>query len=82
MLLTLITFLPLIAALITLFIPKEQKQAIRFVSLLAAAGQVILAFVIWQNYNPTLAGVDDVSKFQFVERAPWFTVNLGARSTN
>lgn len=77
MTLTLITFLPLLAALITLLIPKEQKQAIRLVSLLAAVGQVILAFVIWQNYNPTLAGVDDVSKFQFIERVAWFSVELG-----
>ncbi|MCS6988447.1 MAG: NADH-quinone oxidoreductase subunit M [Chloroherpetonaceae bacterium] len=75
--LTLITFLPLIAALVILLIPKERKQAMRWISLLAAAGQVALAFWIWKNYDPSLAGVDDASKFQFVERAAWFSVELG-----
>ncbi len=82
--LSLIVFLPIIAGLIILAVPASQKQIIRIVSLLAALGQGVLAFLIWRHYDPTMAGIvaapggSAVGSFQMVERIPWITLNLGS----
>lgn len=82
--LSLIVFLPIIAGLIILAVPASQKQIIRIVSLVAALGQGVLAFLIWRHYDPTMAGIvaapggSAVGSFQMVERIPWITLNLGS----
>ena len=70
--LSLIVFLPIIAGLIILAVPSSQKQIIRIVSLLAAIGQGVLAFLIWRGYDPSIAGIiaapggSPFGSFQFV----------------
>ena len=82
--LSLIVFLPIIAGLIILAVPASQKQAIRIVSLLAAAVQCVLAVLIWRHYDPTLAGIiaapggSPAGSFQLIERIPWISLNLGS----
>ena len=81
--LSLIVFLPIIAGLVILAVPSSQKQIIRIVSLLAAIGQVVLAFLIWRGYDPSMAGIiaapggSAFGSFQFVEKLPWITLQLG-----
>ncbi len=57
------------------FVPKERVHALRTVALAITLAQVALAILIWINFDPALAGVNDVRSFQFVERLPW--IRLG-----
>jgi NADH-quinone oxidoreductase subunit M len=38
--------------------------------------QLILAVIIYLNYNPAMAGVNDLKTFQFVEKLSWITATL------
>lgn len=78
MLLSLVTFVPLLAAVAILAIPATQKQIIRYTALGATLLQLAIGVVIWQGYNSTLVGVDEVGSFQFVERLPWINLEFGA----
>ncbi|MFZ4525554.1 MAG: complex I subunit 4 family protein [Chlorobium sp.] len=81
--LSLIVFLPIIAGLVILAVPSSQKQIIRIVSLLAALAQGVLAVLIWRGYDPALPGItagangSPLGSFQFVEKIPWISLNLG-----
>lgn len=63
--LTFTTFVPLFAAIITLFIPKENKRSIRTVSVIATAVSLILSAYILVSFK-----VGD-NGFQFQERVLW-----------
>jgi NADH-quinone oxidoreductase subunit M len=82
MLLTLITFLPLLAAALIVCVPSSQKQVIRIISLLAGIGQTIIAILLWKNFNVGMMGINDMASFQFVEKASWFNLTLGKYTIN
>jgi NADH-quinone oxidoreductase subunit M len=75
--LSLITFLPLIAAVIIMAIPATQKLLIRIIALAATLLQVVVALVLWSQYNPSMAGVADQNTMQFVEKANWISLQFG-----
>ncbi|TNJ35974.1 complex I subunit 4 family protein [Prosthecochloris vibrioformis] len=85
--LSLIVFLPIIAGLIIVALPASQKQLIRLVTLLAAVAQGVVAVLIWQGYDPSIAGITAAADgsllgaFQFVERMNWITLDLGSLGT-
>lgn len=64
-LLSLIVWLPLLAALVILFVPKEQTQLIRWIAIGASAFSFVLACVLALNFN--LAG----GALQFAEKLKW-----------
>ncbi len=64
-LLTLIVFVPLIAAAALLFVPKRQVSAIRNVALAATIIDLALAVKLLMRYDPSLLGL------QAVEQWPW-----------
>jgi NADH-quinone oxidoreductase subunit M len=70
-----ITFLPLAGMVALAFVPRENLRALRLLTLSIALVQVALAALIWINFDPALAGVNDPRSFQFVERLPW--IRLG-----
>jgi NADH-quinone oxidoreductase subunit M len=72
--LTWITFLPVVGMLIVLILPKEQKNAIRWTSAVAAGLQVVLAGLIFINFNRSMAGVNTPEGFQFLEKASWIDI--------
>lgn len=72
--LTWITFLPVLGMIVVLLLPKEQKQAIRWTSLAFTILQVILAVVIFQNFDRTLAGINSKEGMQFVEQYRWIDI--------
>jgi NADH-quinone oxidoreductase subunit M len=82
--LTWITFLPVLGILIVLLIPSGKdekgqelsKTLIRWVSVGITFIQLILAFIIYLNYNPAMAGINDVNSFQFVEKVSWIRASL------
>lgn len=62
--LSLITFLPLLGAIIVLCLPKDRADWIQWTSLLVSLFPLGLAVAVW-------LGIGDASKFQFVEEADW-----------
>lgn len=82
--LTWITFLPLAGMLAVLLVPKgkdEQgqelsKTIIRWIAAGTTFLQLVLAIVLYFSYDTTLAGVNDLKSFQFVEKVSWINAHL------
>ena len=66
-LLSAILFIPVVAALVILFIPNDQVKAIRWTALLSSIVPFILAMVLWGKFDSTAAG------FQFQEQTEWYS---------
>jgi NADH-quinone oxidoreductase subunit M len=71
-LLSLILFLPLVGAVLLLFVPKENGNAIRWIANLFALAGFLVSVPLWFWYNPQDPG------YQFVERLPWIP-SIGAQ---
>lgn len=63
--LTLITFFPLLGAAIILFLNKEKKEIIRWVTLIIALLEFIFSLPLFFQFRLDFPGM------QFVEKAPW-----------
>src|SRR6185436_3673981 len=63
--LSVITFTPLVAALIILLLPPQRKNEARAVALAAAIFALTLSAWVYFTYNHTTAG------YQFIERYNW-----------
>ncbi len=73
--LSLITLLPLLGMVIVLLLPKDSSKQMKIITLAITIVQVILAGIIWGNYNYSLGGVFSESSFQFVEKFKWIEVS-------
>ena len=67
-LLTLITFFPLLAVLIMLFIPREEEQSIKRLAVGLSFVPLLLAIYAWLAYDQAAGG------FQFEYAAEWIPV--------
>jgi NADH-quinone oxidoreductase subunit M len=65
-LLTLILFLPTIAALLLLFFPARWESFFRWTAFIASLVPFVLTMLLWARFIPGQAG------FQFVEKADWY----------
>jgi NADH-quinone oxidoreductase subunit M len=65
-LLTLILFIPTLAALVIICLPKQSIRLIRWVALIASLIPLGLAVAAWVRFDPDAAG------FQFQEQANWY----------
>ena len=74
-LLSLITFLPIVGMFIILLLPKNTDKLIKIITLVITFIQIILAAIIWSNYNYSLGGINTQSGFQFVEKFRWIEVS-------
>jgi len=80
--LTWITFLPILGMIIIAIIPtgKDEKSKevshllFKWVTVFLTFLQLILAIVIYMNYNNALAGINNIESFQFVEKFRWIEV--------
>lgn len=63
--LTWITFLPVVAVLLILFVPKTSKNVIRWISALFTGLQLVLAVWIYMHFDSSLGGI------QFDEQYKW-----------
>lgn len=72
--LSLLTFLPVVGMLIIAFIKRDNVAPIRWVSAGITGLQLILAIIVFVNYNTGLAGVNDPKSFQLIEQLPWIRV--------
>ena len=65
-LLSLILFLPALAALVILFLPSGENKLLRWFALGASLVPFILSLVLWAGFQPGAEG------FQFQEQYPWY----------
>ncbi len=65
-LLSLILFLPTIAALVMLFLPSGETKLLRWFAFSASLIPFVLTLVLWSNFDPNKTG------FQFQETYPWY----------
>lgn len=73
-LLSLITFLPILGMIVVLLLPKKQELAIKSLTIVITALQVVLAIILLMNYNYSLGGINDVKSFQFIEKFRWIEI--------
>lgn len=64
--LSLILFLPTMAALIILFLPKDESRLIKWTAFIASLFPFVLTILLWTGFQSGLPG------FQFEENYPWF----------
>jgi NADH-quinone oxidoreductase subunit M len=66
--LSVITFTPVVAAIIILLLPAHRKNETRAVALAAATFALILSFWVYFNYDQAAAG------YQFIEKYAWLNI--------
>lgn len=71
-LLSVLIFLPILAALTALFIPAGKKNSFRLLSLLICIFQLIVLFFIVRQYNL------ETGSLRLVEQSNWFTLDLSS----
>ncbi len=74
-LLSLITFLPVLGMAVILFLPKSAEKLMKIITLVVTFLQMVIAGVIWGNYNYSLGGINNEATFQFVEKFTWIKVS-------
>jgi NADH-quinone oxidoreductase subunit M len=72
--LTWLTFLPVLGMVLVLLIPKDQKDAIRWSSLIVTLIQLLLSIGIFMKFDRGLAGINSEAGMQFVEKASWIDI--------
>jgi NADH-quinone oxidoreductase subunit M len=65
-LLSLILFLPALAGVVLLLLPKDQPRLLRWFTLLASLMPFVLSLVVWVNFRPEQPG------YQFSEQYAWY----------
>lgn len=65
-LLSLILFVPTIAALIMLFLPGGETKLLRWFAFVASLIPFVLTLAAWNNFDPNVPG------FQFEEKYVWY----------
>src|SRR3954469_547467 len=69
--LSILLFLPLVGALILLFVPRQNDDAVRWIANIVAFLGFVISIPLWFWFNP------QSGDFQLVERAPWIP-SIGA----
>ncbi len=77
-LLSLLIFLPLLAVVGILVLPNRFNASYKYIALIITLVQFILSGYIYSQYNPNIAGFNQLSGYQFVEQLPWIRLDLGS----
>ena len=75
-LLSIIIFLPLLAAIGLLFIAKENVHVFRWIAAGVTGIQLFLALVLWVNFDESRMPETWMDSFQFVTKSSWIRLNL------
>lgn len=76
-LLSILIFLPLLAAVLILILPKAWRTSYKFIALIASALQLVLAGGMYYLFHPKGAGITDAKLYQFTEQVPWIRLDIG-----
>ncbi|HLF28040.1 MAG TPA: NADH-quinone oxidoreductase subunit M [Anaerolineae bacterium] len=69
--LTVITFTPIVAAVILLLLPRDKTTLIKLIALIAVLITLVMGIIIFVQYDQSAALADPANQFQFVEQTPW-----------
>jgi NADH-quinone oxidoreductase subunit M len=72
--LTWITFLPILGMVAVLMIPKGKDALMKWTGALVTFLQLILAVVIYFNFNKGMTGINSLEGMQFVEKFSWIDI--------
>ncbi|NIV33142.1 MAG: NADH-quinone oxidoreductase subunit M, partial [Anaerolineae bacterium] len=64
--LTLTTLVPLLGALVVLGIPRDKERAIKLFSILLSLVPLVLAMIIWFNYDYQAADLQFLEEYQWI----------------
>ena len=76
--LSILIFLPLLAAIVMLLLPKSAAGSAKYLALAATAGQLLLTGYLYVHFDTAQAGINDVNSFQYVEQLSWIRLQIGA----
>ncbi len=77
-LLSILIFLPLLAAVLILVIPTAWRACYKYIALVASALQLVLAGGMYYLFHPKGAGVTNARLYQFTEQIPWIRLDMGS----
>ncbi|MGB9773907.1 MAG: complex I subunit 4 family protein [Bacteroidota bacterium] len=69
-----LTFLPILGMALILLLPRKNYEAMRWTATVVTLIQVVLAFIVYLNFNRGLAGINTQEGMQFVEKTTWIDV--------
>ena len=72
--LTWMTFLPIVGMVVVLLLPKTNKGAMRWTALAVTVFQVVLAGLIYANFNRGMTGINSAETMQFKELFSWIDI--------
>ena len=75
-LLSIVTFMPLVGAVIIAFLNRDAKGNARWVALWTTVITFLISLILWVKFDPTNAG------FQFVEERDWLDAHASTRSAS
>ncbi|MCV9387273.1 complex I subunit 4 family protein [Reichenbachiella ulvae] len=70
-------FVPLLAAGIMLFVPRDKAQLFKIIALAATAVELVLSLVLLAGFDKGLEGYG-ASSLQFSEKMDWISLNIGS----
>ena len=69
-----ITFIPIVGMVLILMVPKERLDAMKWIAAAATFVQVVLAVLIYLNFNKSFTGINSLDGMQLVEKAAWIDI--------
>jgi len=78
-LLSLLIFIPFIAGVVLLFIPKANSGLYKWVTLGTLVVELILTLILLSGFDASQAGIGNES-LQFVEKMDWINLSIGSTS--
>lgn len=72
--LTWITFLPIIGMVAVLTVPKGSNGPVKWIPAAVTFLQLVLAIMIYFNFDKTMTGINSIEGMQFVEKASWIDI--------
>jgi len=69
-----LTFLPILGMALVLLLPRKNYEAMRWTATVVTLLQVVLAFIVYLNFNRGLGGINTQEGMQFVEKTTWIDV--------
>jgi NADH-quinone oxidoreductase subunit M len=77
--LTYIIFLPMLAALVILVLPKRFESVYRLIAVVATGITLLLTIFAVSSFNTEKSGaINSESSLQFLEKSEWFSLELGS----
>ncbi len=76
-LLSILIFLPLVAAALMLLAPSSKKNLYKYIALVTGVLQLLLSGAMYWLFHPKGAGITEKRLYQFVEQLPWIRLDLG-----